>query len=60
MQPQSVVSNAMDLAKAAIAQGGKPSAVKVKVKFDNAKKVKTIKKRASQSAYHIADKGVTR
>lgn len=60
MDPKTVVDNAMKLAHAAIAQGGKPEAVKVKVKFGHSKRVAAVKKRAQGSAYHVPDKGVTR
>lgn len=52
------VNQAFDMAKAVALQGGKPSAVKVKVKFEH-KKMNAVRKKAKQ--FGLADKnGVTR
>lgn len=53
-----VVAKAFDTAKAAIAKGGKPATVKLKVKFDRPK-MNAVRKRANKMT--MADKnGVTR
>lgn len=58
MQPKQSVNQAFDMAKAAVAKGGKPSAVKVKVKFEN-KKMGAVRKKAKQ--FGLSDKnGVTK
>jgi hypothetical protein len=58
-EPASVIGNAFEMAKAVALKGGKPSAVKVKVKFDNKKKMGAIRKKAR--TFGLADKnGVTR
>lgn len=52
------INRAFDMAKAVALQGGKPSAVKVKVKFEH-KKMGAVRKKAKQ--FGLADKnGVTR
>ena len=57
MEPSSAVGKAFDMAKAVALKGGKPSTVKVKVKFD--KKVDAVKKKAKQ--FGLGDKnGVTK
>lgn len=60
MQPQTIINNAMQLAHSAIAKGGKPSAVKLKVKFDAGKKTNAVKRRARSIGNLSDNKGVTR
>jgi hypothetical protein len=59
MDPTTVIKKAFDMASDAATQGGKPTSVKVKVKFDNKKKLGAIRKKAK--TFGLADKnGVTR
>jgi hypothetical protein len=61
MEPNTAIGHAIKLASQAISKGGKPASIKLKVKFDSAKKVGAIKKRASRPSQRLSDKeGVTR
>jgi len=59
MEPTNVINKAFEMAKAAALHGGKPTSVKVKVKFDKAKKT-VLRKKAAQFGAKTDSSGVTR
>jgi hypothetical protein len=60
MEPNNAIKQAFGLAAAATKGAGKPSAIKVKIKYDNGKQGKVLRKKAAQFGAKTDSTGTTR
>lgn len=60
MEPNNAIKQAFDMATAAAKGAGKPSAIKVKIKYDHGAKGKALRKKAAQYGAKTDATGTTR